>query len=110
VLLIIYVDDGLIFADDRAARNILENLKNCYDVHEENSNVFLGFQIKKNSKFSHSLYQEGYIQKILKKYNMHNARSIDNPSSTARNTHAEITGEKIGPGSVPISCVYDIVT
>lgn len=101
IILVIYVDDGLVFADDEeTAKEIINGLKQRFDVHEEDSEVFLGFQVKKNCPTSYSLHQEGYIRKILKKYNMDMAKLVDTPSSTSRKTVAEETAEPL-PENVP---------
>lgn len=82
IYLAIYVDDGIIFAEDRKQIDrIISDLKRRFEVHDTSSDVFLGFQIRLNADKSISLHQESYIKKVLKKFNMADAKSIDNPSS-----------------------------
>lgn len=82
LLIVIYVDDGLIFSKDEVEINkILHELKNRFEVHEADSTVFLGFQIISNQKHIITLHQESYINKMLTKYNMTGAKSVDNPST-----------------------------
>lgn len=97
LLLVIYVDDGLIFAENtREIDKILRDLKNRFEVHEADSSVFLGFQIKHNKDNSLSLHQEGYVNKMLTRFNMAEAKSVDNPSTLSKDTIEERKSESLG--------------
>lgn len=44
--------------------------------------TFLGFQIQRGPSGEIALHQEGYIHKIMKKYDMDNCKAVDNPCAT----------------------------
>ena len=83
--LAIYVDDEVIFAEDgRVIEEVIKNLKNRFEVHETQSDVFLGFQIQQNKDGSIFLHQKSFINKVLGKFNMADARCVENPSTLTK--------------------------
>lgn len=98
----IYVDDGIIFAEKQECIDeVMYELKRKFDIHEVDSSSFLGFQITSNNDESVSLHQESYIHKILKKFNMQNSNTIDNPSTITRNSKEERDSKALDQDIVP---------
>lgn len=92
VFIAIYVDDGVIFADnEQDIKQIMKELCARFEIHEVDTPTFLGFQFKYNaSKKEVVLHQESYIKKVLHRFNMSDATMIDNPSTTSKNTKASM--------------------
>lgn len=85
IIVIIYVDDGAIFTKDQiTADNLMKALKDEFEVNEVNANSFLGFQIYRPDKHQIGLHQRAYIDKMVSKYNMDAANSVDSPISNAQ--------------------------
>lgn len=82
VIIAIYVDDGIILArsKDQIAK-VLEHLKSEFEVNSVDGNTYLGFQINRKNNSRIFIHQEAYINKILKKYGMDNARPERSPIS-----------------------------
>lgn len=86
LIIVIYVDDGLIFAQNLDEINIiLKELHERFEVHEADSTVFLGFQINQSKK-SHSLFihQDAYVKRMLEKFNMTSSKPVDTPSTLTK--------------------------
>ena len=81
LIIAIYVDDGIVIATDKATvTDTIEKLRREFEVYQLDSDSYLGFQMKWNDKKSLVLYQEGYVNKILKRFNMEEAKPVDNPT------------------------------
>lgn len=81
VFLALYVDDGLLMAKTKEALNeVPENLKNNFETHRCNSNTFAGIQIKQDRKNCEIiLHQRDYIERILARFNMNEAKPVSVP-------------------------------
>jgi len=95
LILAIYVDDGIILAKDQSAINtVISQLKSEFEIHSVDSDVFLGFQYKRNPDGSISLHQSAYIHKLIARFGMETANQMDTPEAT--------TGKPIQSLSDPI--------
>lgn len=75
VILAIYVDDGLLFAEDqRQTSDIIQKMKKEFDLHEVSVASYLGFQIEIPTRGQVFLHQSGYIQTILDRFDMGDCR------------------------------------
>lgn len=82
VILCIYVDDGLVFADDESTISvIIEQMKSEFEIHNVEVTSYLGFQIDISSKGNIFLHQTNYIHKVLKRYEMDQCSSVNSPIS-----------------------------
>ena len=94
LIIVIYVDDGLIFAPDiKEIDKVLFELKNRFEVHEADSTVFLGFQISSGTGNVIKIHQSSFVGKLISKFNMTGAKAVDNPSTL---TKMSIQSSKIG--------------
>lgn len=85
LIIALYVDDGIIFARSKKDIDvILQKLEQQFEIHVTDGSTFLGFQIKKDDYGGIFLYQEAYIHKMLEKFDMTEANSVDNPSASTR--------------------------
>jgi len=57
--------------------------------------TFLGFQVQFNEDSSISLHQTSYVNKIIRKYNMENCNSADDPSTITRNSKKELESKPL---------------
>lgn len=79
VLLILYVDDGLIFASNNDTLDIvIKSLKTAFDIKVLNLNCYVGLEIRKTEKSIH-LSQTNYIEQIIKRFNMSDASACSTP-------------------------------
>src|SRR5436190_9876806 len=79
-MLIIYVDDGLIFTDGEETMNlVLNKLKNNFQVTICKPDYYIGLEIirKEDSIFIH---QKNYINQIIKRFNLENAKGSNIPA------------------------------
>lgn len=101
IYIAIYVDDGVIFADNiKDIEYVINELKKRFDIHEVDATSFLGFQIEHGNRGTISLHQESYIGKILRQYNMASSHPIDNPATITRSSVDEVNAEPLDK-SVP---------
>lgn len=81
IILSLYVDDGIIFANDRQLiNNLLSGLKEKFDLKTITSNYFLGLEIvqdKKNSSIF--LHQRAYAQHVLETFGFSDSKSVASP-------------------------------
>ena len=88
--LIIYVDDGVIFAQNPAeADNLVDQLSKRFELHSMELATFLGFQIVRHSSHSIALHQTSYIKKVLLKYNGSAIKSEQSPISPTGGSNDE---------------------
>lgn len=82
VYLALYVDDGLLFAKSEEALNcITDELKKEFDITCDTSNIFVGMQITRNENDgSIFIHQYAYIERLLSKLGMSEARTIGTPA------------------------------
>lgn len=82
LIIAIYVDDGIILArTQKEIDEVMQLLKSNFEMHTEPLTTFLGFQISRGAEGDIYLHQQGYIRKMLKQYDMENAKVVDNPCS-----------------------------
>lgn len=81
IIIAIYVDDGIAIGEDKGKlSSILEGLEKTFDMkREENPKNFLGMQIISTEE-NIKLIQQDYIDSILEKFYMTNAKAVDTPN------------------------------
>lgn len=84
LILAIYVDDGIIFAEEqRDIEHLLRQLKKNFEIHQLELSSFLGFQIHRGVEGEIYLHQFNYIKKLLKTFRMTDCAPIDTPASVS---------------------------
>ncbi|GBN74197.1 Retrovirus-related Pol polyprotein from transposon TNT 1-94 [Araneus ventricosus] len=79
LLLCMYVDDLAIFYNnDEMYQDIVNSIKSVFEVHENKTSKFSGFEIVKH-KNGISLSQSEYIESLLVKYNLNECKSVKTP-------------------------------
>lgn len=79
MFIIVYVDDGLVFADHQAdIEDVLNSLKQKFKMREMPVNKYRGLEIVllNDGIFIH---QESYTRKVLETFNMAQAKQVANP-------------------------------
>lgn len=80
LIIAIYVDDGLVLArTKREVEETMKLLRHRYDINSVDPTSFLGFQIHGGAGGEITLYQESYVNKVLRKFNMEDSKSVDSP-------------------------------
>lgn len=80
LIVAIYVDDGIIFTRKMdEARDIMEKMRERFEVHLVTSSTFLGFQIHRRDDGGIALHQTNYINTLLKRFNMEDCKPVDCP-------------------------------
>ena len=81
VILVIYVDDGLVAAKDKSLlKKLIDYLKENLELKVMDCEAYLGFQVIRDPKARTTrLHQTHYVDKILEKYGMANCKPIDSP-------------------------------
>lgn len=81
-ILIIYVDDGIIFSNKpQVMTDILEHLKRTFEVKSFSADRFLGVNIIRDRKLKTiNICQPEYILKILKRFNMLECNPLSTPA------------------------------
>lgn len=91
LILAIYVDDAIILSENSQTSEILiHQLKQEFDIHTIETNVFLGFQYQVNANGSITIHQSAYIKKILEQYSMASANSMATPEATSEVINEEL--------------------
>ena len=92
VYLALYVDDGLVFSRDEAAINkVLEYIEGQFMVKRINSDRFLGLEIVHYNDGSLFLHQRRYIQRVIHKYNLQDAKGKATPMEVGHNLNKQET-------------------
>lgn len=79
VLLILYVDDGLIFASNNDSLDlVIKALKTTFEIKVLDLNCYVGLEIRKTEK-SIIVSQANYTEQIIKKFNMIGASACSTP-------------------------------
>lgn len=95
LILAIYVDDGLVFAENqRGATDILEKMKSEFEIHEVTVATYLGFQIELLEHGHIFIHQSRYIRTILTRFEMEDCYAVKCPISTTISTGS---AENLGP-------------
>lgn len=80
VILILYVDDGLLLAKNKVVlSDILNNLKQNFDIKIVNCNSFIGMDINREKECI-SISQKQYIKTIINKFNLSDAKGCGTPA------------------------------
>lgn len=80
VILILYVDDGLLLAKSKVILSeILNILKQKFEIKIVNCNSFIGMEIDKEKDYI-SISQKQYIKTIINKFNLSDAKSSSTPA------------------------------
>ena len=70
IIIGIYVDDGIVISNDHVnIRRVMEKLRMYFEMHDAYPKAYLVFQIRREVD-SVLLYQQSYVQKILKRFGM----------------------------------------
>lgn len=80
LLLCIYVDDGLIAAEQKETLNaLIDALENEFEITKKELSYFLSIHIKKLESGSIAINQSKYIGAILERFGMQDAKSVSTP-------------------------------
>ena len=99
VLLVIYVDDGLIFSSQmQAIDTVLDELKSCFEIKiTENANYFVGIEIKRDYEQGKMyLKQSSYIKNVIRRFEMENANMITTPEDQHTNLALTKDSNEVG--------------
>lgn len=82
VILLLYVDDGLLLScSQKAIDTLIEKLKNTFKITLGQADYYVGIEIKRNrEKKTITICQEAYINKIVRKFNMDESKMIATPA------------------------------
>lgn len=82
VLLILFVDDGLIISKNKSVLNVvLEKLKGEFEITISELNYFVGLEIKRNRDLKTIfIHQNNYIEQIVERFNLKEAKSASIPA------------------------------
>lgn len=87
-LLLIYVDDGLILSDSEEIMDeILHYLKGTFEITIHKPSCFVGIEIIHEEDGSIFIHQSNYIKRMVKRFNLENAK----PNSTPADPHTNLT-------------------
>ena len=79
LILVLYVDDGLIASSNKEdVEQFITDLKKSFQISCSEAKFYLGLEIAQE-KDGIKITQKGYIEKILKKFNMENANPVGTP-------------------------------
>lgn len=93
IYLAIYVDDGLIFARDKAMiSQLMDYLTKNLDVKVVDSACFIGVEIARDrEKRSVFLHQSAYIGRMLERFRMHESKGVATPLEVGHALHKKET-------------------
>lgn len=105
LIIAIYVDDGLVFAKNYSEiEEIINQLNDRFDIHRMELSTFLGFQIHKD-QHKIKLSQSNYIKNILKRFNMEDCKSVENPLTIDKTIRSEKPLDENVPFREAIGCL-----
>lgn len=88
IILAIYIDDGLIAAQNQYSINeLLAELTKEFEITHGKIDLFLGLQIEKNPDDSIFLHQSAYTKRIIERFRM----SDTNPVTIPADPHGELS-------------------
>lgn len=102
VILVIFVDDGLILSESRdVILQVLQQLKLEFEVTTCELSYYVGMQIQRNPETgSIFIYQKRYIEQLIAKFGLENANSCSTPEDHSTDLTAQ-TGNLLEEGEVP---------
>lgn len=82
VLLLLYVDDGLIFTETKETMDVIvKHLTSSFDVRISEPNYFVGMQIERNRcDRTIFIHQTSYINNIIERFGFKSAKSVSVPA------------------------------
>lgn len=82
VYLALFVDDGLVASNSvETLKTIIQRLSETFKITVENSNTFVGLQIKRDrERKTLMIYQSDYMRKIIEKFGMANVKTVSVPA------------------------------
>ena len=84
VIIIIYVDDGLVCAErEEDAQAIMQQLESRFEIRELQLSQYRGIQIKRVNE-GMIIHQSGYVQKILENFGFSCSKAVDTPVSSVK--------------------------
>lgn len=96
MILAIYIDDGLIAAeDDEDIGKLIEQLQSEFEMKVFDVHVFLGLEIHQLDDFSVHINQASYTKKVLKKFNMIDAVPVSTPAETTLKSEYEKESDSV---------------
>lgn len=98
VIVCIYVDDGIVMAKQQEEIDqIINLLRQRFEIHVMDATTFLGFQISKLSSSHIILHQESYVNKIVQKFGFNNQKVERSPISPVNGTDDDAPLDKSIP-------------
>lgn len=86
MILAIYVDDGLIAAEnEKAISPVIEHLRKEFEVKVSNLECFLGLEVDQRADGSIHVNQRGYANRVLQRFGMADCNAVATPSDSAQN-------------------------
>lgn len=81
VIIVIYVDDGLIFSRNKQAIDtVLSEMKNSCEIKIYNPEYFVGMEIKRRKEDgSIFISQQSYIKELSKRFNQEDSKEVNVP-------------------------------
>lgn len=97
VYLALFVDDGLIAAESsRVLEKVVESLRNAFEITLGDGHIFVGIQIERNrDNKTMFLHQRAYTNRIIKKFEMCDAKATNLPADP----HAALIKNNSGEGN-----------
>lgn len=87
LIVIVYVDDGLIMAENEEhIDDLLVQLKERFEMREMDVTVYRGVEIERESD-GIFIHQTKYTKKVLETFHMRNSKPSDNPTIMLDDTH-----------------------
>lgn len=84
LIIAVYVDDGLILAStSKLVTETLNQLKQKLEITSQPLNYFLGIQFKAMPDGGIFMYQQKYIEEVVKRFGMENAKPVATPMDNA---------------------------
>lgn len=93
ILLVIYVDDGLIISDSKKIINyVLTEMKKIFEITISEANYFVGLEIIRDRQDkSIFVHQSSYIKQIIKRFGFEDANPIKIPADPNTNLTSEMS-------------------
>ena len=102
VLLVIYVDDGLLISPSKQAiETVLLELQKTFEVKVSEANYYVGIEIKRDIDGSIFISQEAYIRQIIQRFGFDNANPVSVPSDPQTNITGAVNSVYLEENEVP---------
>ncbi len=100
VYLVVYVDDLLFTGPSCAVAWSIDQVSHRFDIKRLGEvGTFLGVEWKRGSHGRYELTQEAFVQKILRKFNMHDSKGIDSPMDSSTRLSSQMNASARGESS-----------